>query len=92
VQCDPDFSDYEKAFDIREQLTPLWQMSYSSQLQEKFAFVVEMLDALKWNLARRIGDGKRPTWLQSCLAMEAQAQQLCCPLLVRTEHTQVCSG
>jgi hypothetical protein len=82
VQRDPDYPDDEKAFDIREQLTPLWQMSYPCQLQEKFATVVKRLDGITLNLARRIGDAVRPAWLQDCMKTQSLGQQLCCPLLV----------
>lgn len=80
LQRDPDFPEHSKLFDIREQLTPLWRLTYAEQLQEKFASVAALLCGLSWNLARRIGDDQRPTWLQAALS---GSQRLCCPLLVR---------
>ena len=43
-----------------------------------------VLEGLSWNLARRIGDEKRPQWLHETLSGSQKSQHLCCPLLVRT--------
>ena len=86
MQRDPDFPDDAQLYDIREQLTALWQLPYSQQLSHKAATVAAMLHSLSWDMARRLGDTARPPWLLKALKQD-DSWQPGCPLEVRLLRT-----
>ena len=82
MQRDPDFPEDSKLYDIREQLTALWQEPYRQQLAAKFGTMASTLHSVTYDLARRVGDSAQPAWLQAALRQPGDWQPAC-PLEVR---------